>query len=161
MQLHTIFAGVALASLLTACGGGSGSKEDPPKAEADVMRKLSNCYRQHGAPDFPDPVQQPNGGWAVPDNTKEPSKATLDACQSIAAKLPQSSENHDLPAAEMAKVRQFGQCMRDKGLTDWPDPKSDGAFPLPARLRDKQVYVTQFKDCQQFLSDGRIRVADQ
>jgi hypothetical protein len=162
MRLKTILIGVGLSVVLAGCGGGGGNKETPPKSEAEIMHQLSACYRQHGAPNYPDPVQQPNGGWAVSGDASEPPKAALDACASIEAQLPQqANDKHEMPAAEMTKLRQFAQCMRGKGLADWPDPNNDGTFPLPTRLRDKQVYLTQLHDCQQFLSDGRLRVSDQ
>jgi len=30
----------------------------------------------------------------------------------------------------MAERRHFSQCMRQHGLSDWPDPKADGSFPI-------------------------------
>jgi hypothetical protein len=34
---------------------------------------------------------------------------------------------------DMTTLRAFSKCMREHGLSDWPDPTSDGSFPLPGR----------------------------
>ena len=45
---------------------------------------------------------------------------------------------------------QFAVCMRSHGLPAWPDPRSDGSFPLPARLRaaDGSGIAPAFEECR-------------
>ena len=38
-------------------------------------------------------------------------------------------------AAELRRAVRFSQCMRERGVPDWPDPHPDGTYPLDARLR--------------------------
>jgi hypothetical protein len=60
----------------------------------------------------------------------------------------------------MTKLRRFAQCMRAHGLSDWPDPKADGSFDLPQRLRaGKQVFKTQLAACRQYMTGGQILVS--
>ena len=160
-------AGLALA-LLSGCGGG-GSKgtsgTSTPKASSSnasaSLLQLAKCVREHGVPNFPDPTQAPDGSWQFPptaENQKLP-----EACSSIKRNLGGQSSGPKQPStAEMGKLRQFAQCMRQHGLSDWPDPQPDGSFALPSRISQggKAVSKTQMDACRQYLPSGGFSTTD-
>jgi hypothetical protein len=90
---------------------------------------FSQCMRSKGVPNFPDPD-------AGATNAKFPTAQQLgvsssqyqageNACQHL---LP-AGTNDQYPAAEvpvlLAGMRQFSQCMRAHGVSNWPDPTTD------------------------------------
>jgi hypothetical protein len=63
--------------------------------------------------------------------------------------------------AQLHGLVLFAGCMRDHGLADWPDPNSDGAFPLNARLLalGKRGIIKQLRPCSHFNLGNGITVA--
>jgi hypothetical protein len=124
-----------------------------------IGREFAQCARQHGKPDFPDPAIQ-DGVLAFPGATKEAQLAVQDACASILQQLPPSMQQRNRPptAEELAKLRQFSQCMRQHGVPDWPDPKSDGTFPIvgtPLGAEGKSQRIIDGRQaCDQYFSGG-------
>ena len=49
-------------------------------------------------------------------------------------RLVPSSGNRPLTQAQLDSLLKFARCMRSHGISDWPDPSSDGSFPLDSRL---------------------------
>ena len=145
---RTLLAAVlVLAPVLAACTShGSGSPSASPSTMSDAQilaigRQLAQCFRDHGVPGLPDPSVQngrlilPSGaGDNIPQAQGDAAKA---ACQSIADQLPPSAlgGNGDasrapFSAADLAKARQWAQCIRDHGIADFPDPGADGTVNL-------------------------------
>jgi hypothetical protein len=163
IQITVIIAAAAIA--LSACGNDTKDTATPTPAssagdtEASVMQQLSKCYREHGAPSYPDPVQNSDGTWGVPGQPADPPASAHQACASIEAKLPQVSDEKPLSAADMSKMRQFATCMREHGLTTWPDPQPDGSFKLPQTILQggKQAFMTQANACRQYMVGGHLK----
>jgi hypothetical protein len=164
---------------LAGCGGG-GSSAAPsasPGAMTDaqlqvLVNNLVQCVRQHGAPGMPDvPVR--NGHVVLP-NRDTVDQATLrnvdaarDACKAVENRIPAAvldnggGQRGDGPsAADVPKLRQFAQCMRQNGEPNWPDPKPDGSFPGgdPIAREGKSVVGPKIQSCQKYY-DGPIRFA--
>ena len=54
---------------------------------------------------------------------------------------------------------QLAQCIRRRGVADWPDPNPQGEFPLPPALMQKSpAQEHALKDCQQYTPSGGINV---
>lgn len=128
-----------------------------------IGREYAQCARAHGRPDFPDPAIQ-DGTLAFPGATKQDNVAVQDACASILQRLPVSMQHHNPPpsAQDLAKLRQFAQCMRDNGVAQWPDPKSDGTFPLigtPLLAEGKSQRVLDAMQACAHFWDGGIDVS--
>jgi hypothetical protein len=51
-------------------------------------------------------------------------------CQDILDKIPQQGGGNFSSAQDVPQLRKFAQCLRDNGVPDWPDPKTDGSFPV-------------------------------
>jgi hypothetical protein len=125
-------AGIA-SMLLAACsgggGGGSGSSTPSPSVNAQAAAlELVKCLRANGQPNFKDPVQDDQGNWTFPD----PVTNVPPVCEDVArqSKVGGTGTNpRKVTSEEMTKLRQFAQCMRGKGFSDFPDPLADGTFP--------------------------------
>jgi hypothetical protein len=157
------------------CGGGPAASPSPsPSGMSDaqlqvLVNNLVQCVRQHGAPGMPDvPVR--NGHIALPDEntidqaTRQNVEAARAACKAVEDRIPtavlqNSSDRQGAPnAADVPKMRQFAQCMRQNGEPTWPDPNADGTFPGGDQImaRGKTVVGPKIKICQKYY-DGPIR----
>lgn len=71
------------------------------------------------------------------------------------------------PSANPAQVaRQFAQCMRDHGISDWPDPDAEGYFHFPPELanfkaspRWPQIRAAWTGPCKRFNPQGHVWAA--
>jgi hypothetical protein len=124
--------------MLAACGAstsgdhsGSGASAGS-SSDAQSFTAIVQCFRSHGAADFPDPVYDPGDGrWHFATSPANVAAATRAACQYL---FPASTPSPDLPQAAFQQLVTFAQCMRQQGVFDWPDPAPDGTFRLDARL---------------------------
>jgi hypothetical protein len=57
-------------------------------------------------------------------------------------------------AATIQQLQRFAQCIREHGIPNWPDPKSDGSFPISGlSLGDPKkspVIMTATNACNQY-----------
>jgi hypothetical protein len=122
---------VVLAGLAgCADSGGTGSPAaTPPPDVAAVWRELVQCARSNGMPDMPDPQIDSDGRAHFPDNLPDPPASVERACKPIYDRLPPSARG-EVPPADIPALIRFAACMRQHGITDFPDPKTDGTFPL-------------------------------
>jgi hypothetical protein len=167
-----LFAVAAVAALSGCSSGGSGASPTASStADAQqaltVGRSFAQCARTHGQPNFPDPTIR-NGrlefGTGNTDNNgtdiKQAVIAVQEACGSILQQLPPAMQARErAPSAEdMQHLRQFAQCLRQHGMPDWPDPKSDGTFPIvgtPLASEGKsQRFLDAGQACKQYWDRG-------
>jgi len=95
-----------------------------------VGRQFSQCARQNGLPNFPDPIVV-DGALSWPNTPKGDIERAEQSCRTILQQLASVPQVMEPPSAEtLQHMRQFAQCMRAQGVSDWPDPKADGTFPL-------------------------------
>jgi hypothetical protein len=154
-----------LAPVLAACAatstpGATASPSPGASAVLAVYRELATCLRQHGVPNFPDPVVDAQGNVQISSSIQIPTSAKT-ACASIAARLPaENGKGPKYTAADMTKLRQLAQCFRDHGVPDWPDPNSRGEFPLPKRLLDlgKRGFRDQLPTCRRYFVGKSITI---
>lgn len=160
------------APVLTACGShGTASPGASPSTMSDAQilalgRQLAQCFRDHGVPGLPDPSVE-NGRLILPsgaaDNIPDAQgNAAMAACKSIADQLPASAlgdkgdaSRAPVTAADLAKMRQYAQCIRQHGISDFPDPRADGVFdlagtslandPKSQRMRDANDACRQYE----------------
>jgi len=105
------------ASSSTSPNGGDGE---------DTLVKFSQCMRANGVPNFPDPKEGSNGGvdLSVPDGTDPQKVASAQAnCKQY---MPNGGEVKKPDAKGVEELRKFAKCMRDHGVTKFPDPSADG-----------------------------------
>jgi hypothetical protein len=124
---------------------------DPHAAWLDVAR----CMRANGYPNFPDPVENAQGSWVLP-NTGVPAKANVPACDALVRKAKQGTRAASVPSAqEMAKLRQYAKCMREHGMPNWPDPDSDGNFGVPHSDEVSPAGKAAAQACKQYAPPQR------
>ncbi len=154
---------IGIAFGLTACGG-IPTRSGTAVGAAQLWHGYAQCVRNHGAPEFPDPVVDDQGRAGFRDDAARAAaqrapESAMASCASHLDRLPATARD-DAPSVD--QLRHFAQCMRDQGLDDWPDPNSDGRFPLPASLTPKsgprwpQVQAAMTGPCRQFNPSGRI-----
>ena len=141
--------GVALA----ACGGSSStphvaaatsaghaqsaSRSNAPQSVTQLIHTAAQCLRDHGIPNFPDPVVDTHGNIQYDDQLIKNLPAAVTqraqlACQSE-INAAETAANNAQPAAtpqEIQQATQFAQCMRRHGWPNFPDPDSHGRFEL-------------------------------
>jgi len=146
--------------LASACGGNSGangvahlgstttstglSSSHNPIAEG---LKYAACMRTHGVTDFPDPKANGNGKvtLSLPDSPK--ATTAQKACRQLlpGGGVPDASER----AKERAFLLQYAACMRKHGISNFPDPDSQGKFPNSAGFdRTGPFFEAAEKACQ-------------
>jgi hypothetical protein len=145
-----------------ACAQASQAQSETP---AQIWHELVTCARAHGDPSLPDPTIDSQGQAHFPPGMPMPSQATQQACQSIYNRLPASVRNTGAPDIQMGI--KFAQCMRQHGLTDWPDPNANGDYPLPQDLqvpsKSGPVWIritAAWDQCKAFNPSGHISVAN-
>jgi hypothetical protein len=138
MKFGWLAAVLAAAGLVVAgCGGGgggSGSSTTSQAAMRDKEVKYSQCMREHGIKNFPDP--QPDGGMllkAGPGTGIDPDSPQFKAAQRACAKYqPKQGVKFDRAKAQQMQqaALEFAQCMRRHGI-DFPDPQfQDGGAKM-------------------------------
>jgi hypothetical protein len=170
----------ALAATLAGCGtaGGDGGDGAAPGATASlrdqavpVYRDFVRCVREHGYPDFPDPVVREDGSAELPpaaEEALERLEATLrPACEHILRRLPAAlaEDKGDGSAgqaspAQIAERKRFARCVREHGAPNFPDPDATGAIVLTdpdGRTTFDRATVTAFEACGLRMSGGDIK----
>jgi hypothetical protein len=145
----------AAAVLVTLAGcSGTGTPTSAASSYAPTMsdealltlgKQVVQCMRDNGITDMPDPYVEEHQ-LAVPEDEMDTVEekageakwtAAREACQDVFDKIPQGAiaqENPDEPAPpgpqDVETLRKLAQCYRDNGVPEWPDPDSEGRFPL-------------------------------
>jgi hypothetical protein len=146
--------------IATAGGAGATRSADPSAPAADKnerARQYAQCMREHGVP-----MQDPDEGGPKIDSGEEISKQQLsvadEACRAFAPA--DDAKQHVPDPAELEKLRQFAQCLRDHGVPDWPDPEPDGSFgqdPEVVNAKNSPHMRSAMEVCQDLLpgSNGK------
>ncbi|HEV8557690.1 MAG TPA: hypothetical protein VGR06_14995 [Actinophytocola sp.] len=98
-------------------------------------RRLAQCAREHGITTFPDPtgVQTSGDGISLPDFGAAP-KADIgraeELCPDVSRDIPHPPPPGPPSAEILQRMRQYAACLRQNGLSAFPDPKADGTFPI-------------------------------
>jgi hypothetical protein len=125
----------------TRAGSPSAAPATRPASYREQMlawgRRFAQCVRQQGYPHFPDPVfKRGDGTINFPDYLDYPGadqvlKVLGDKCDALYKQMPPAPPPRVPPSAEtLRQMRAFSQCLRDHGVTEFPDPKADGTFPI-------------------------------
>jgi hypothetical protein len=165
---------IVVAVAVAGCGGSNnpttGADASSPHPEAAAAFKYSACMRQHGVPDFPDPVVRSTPGHMsiglkiTPAETGSPSfESAQKACNSILP-APSPSQLAQQQHHELQGKLSFARCMREHGLAGFPDPTTQGQI-TPAMLSSAGVdihspgVIATAKACAAS-SEGTISEAD-
>lgn len=74
-----------------------------------------------------------------------------------------SAQNRSDQTPDPAAMQRFAQCMRDHGVSDWPDPDAEGYFHFPPELanfkaspRWPQIHAAWIGPCKRFNPQGHV-----
>jgi len=136
---------------------GSGSRSTARATQA--WHNLAQCFRSHGYA-IADPTVNADGTSSWSSSSAGPSREVGSAtravgkttCRAEFEALPTQTVHPPSTQAELHGLVLFARCMRDHGIPDFPDPNSDGAFPLNARLQalGKHGASKQLRACSHF-----------
>jgi hypothetical protein len=106
-----------------------------PPAEVEKLVKYAQCIRANGYPQFPDPG--PDGRMQLRLDPKNGAQfeAAQRACKD---QLPSglAAMNQEMTPERLQAMLGFAQCMRGKGLSEFPDPSSTGVFEIVSPTLD-------------------------
>ncbi len=121
-------ASLALASAACSVPGASAANPTPTPDPYKTALKFSQCMREHGVPDFPDPQSTGDGHVQLQINgnggTLDPSSAQFQAAEEACKKYSPANQPHGNgpTAKEREAMLAFAKCMRENGVPDFPDP---------------------------------------
>ncbi|MGP4025423.1 hypothetical protein [Actinomadura sp. 3N407] len=132
----------ALALGLPGCGGdGGGSGTAKAADDQEKMREFAQCMRDNGI-DMPDPTgdgkvtirRSARPGEGGPGEGGGPGAddevaAAQKKCRHL---MPNGGKPQKMNPEDVAKLRAFSKCMRDNGISEFPDPDSDGRILMEA-----------------------------
>jgi hypothetical protein len=136
---------IAIGVLISACGssstagtstGSGGGNNAAPNAQKAV--KFAECMRSNGVSEFPDPGA--SGSFTIDGivngsslNPNTPAfKQALSACRDLEPAGFMGSKRS--PRQQDAALK-FAQCIRENGVTDFPDPIPNGPLVDTNRIR--------------------------
>jgi hypothetical protein len=127
-RLSITLTAVASSLVIAACGSSGNSTDSPGKSSASAYQAalaFSRCMRAHGLTNFPDP----SAGRGIqlritPNSGINPFSPTFKAAQASCHKLlPGGGPSSGRPTAQdKAQMLQISRCMRQHGITGFPDP---------------------------------------
>jgi hypothetical protein len=134
---------------------------------AQGWHNLAQCFRSHGLA-IADPTVNADGSssWSSSAGTPQEVKNAArtigkETCRAEFEALPPQALHPPPTPAELHGLVLLARCMRDHGIADWPDPNSEGAFPLNARLLalGKRGTINQMLACRHFNLGNGIAIA--
>lgn len=121
-------AGLALIALiLTGCSNSSdGGDTDDASSSRDAAVKFSQCMRDNGLSEFPDPdakgeltIDQIANGSSM-DTSSAAFEQAMSACKDLE---PAGFTGEKRTKSEQQGALAFAKCMRENGVADFPDPE--------------------------------------
>lgn len=107
--------------------GGDGGGENDAFAQA---LEYSQCMRDNGVPEFPDPEQQGEGGISLglTDGIDPDSQEFKDAEAACEDLRPQPNGGDEIDPEVYEALVEYSECMRENGIEEFPDPEPGGGI---------------------------------
>ena len=156
--LTSVVAVVVLSLLAAGCGGGSSPSGVASVASSPTIATTAkaqngsvpytNCMRSHGVHAFPDP----SSGGEIPKVSLQQVgvsnsefQSAQRACRSLWPTVSAAQQQQ-----VSAQALRFSRCMRNHGITDFPDPGSNGGIRIPDSVESAPGYGTVLNACKPF-----------
>jgi hypothetical protein len=100
------------------------------------------------------------GDWEFPSAQLD-RQPKVPACDSLVIRMKRAHPQRARPSVspqDLVKLRDYAACMRQQGVSDWPDPGPDGVFKIPSRLGDPKRFRKQDKACSSKIPPSGIAV---
>lgn len=125
-KLRPVAALAMVALIGTGCGGSDSGGGNTTAANQEKAVKFAQCMRENGVSEFPDPDasgrltvdEVVNGSSIDPDGPVW--KGAIDACQDL--QPPGFTGGGERSPEQQSEALKFAQCIREHGVTDFPDP---------------------------------------
>jgi hypothetical protein len=126
-------AALALIALIgVGCGGNDSSGGNTTAANQEKAVKFAQCMRENGISEFPDPDASGrltidgvlNGSSLDPNSPAW--KGAIAACEGL--QPPGFTGDGERSADQQDAALKFAQCIRENGVTDFPDPANGQAL---------------------------------
>ncbi len=128
--------------------------------------QFADCMRKNGVPTFPDPDQ--SGGYtldAIANGTSIDTNSAafgqaISACRSLE---PPGFTGTQRSPDQQAAALKFAQCMRDNGVTDFPDPAPDAPLvdtrliPSTARNGGMTILHAAMQKCTDYARQAGVQ----
>jgi hypothetical protein len=137
-------------------GGGAASGGSSTAADgSDRAVQYSECMRENGVPEFPDPENGRLTLRAGPGTGLDPNSAEFNAAQQACQDLaPQGGQSGGGGNANLeAQVLDYAKCMRENGVPDFPDPQVNGGAVRMRLPQGVDENSPQFQAAQQACQD--------
>ena len=163
--LRPLAAVAILAAIAAGCsnGGDTGTASSSGEGRNATARqkavKFSECMRDNGVEEFPDPnasgdftIEQIANGSAVDTNTPGFTQA-MTACRHLE---PPGFTGHKRSREQQAAALEFAQCIRENGVKDFPDPAADAPLvdtnriPSSATPEGLTILNAAMRKCRDF-----------
>ncbi|WP_035739050.1 hypothetical protein [Glycomyces arizonensis] len=147
--------GVASADGATASASADGGEAGPEDA-FDQALAYSECMRENGVEDFPDPEQQEGGGMSLSlpkgiDPDDEVFKAAEEACEEY---MPGPGEGEGIDPDIYEALVEYAECMRENGVEDFPDPEPGGGIRFSEELGQDGDFAAAEEACKDLRPEG-------
>ncbi|MDX3226793.1 hypothetical protein [Streptomyces sp. ME19-01-6] len=159
---------LTLALALTGCGsdgGGDGKVASAGGAKKsggadsgaglspqEMGVKFAQCMREHGI-DMEDP--EPGKGVTLdipPGTPKGTVEKAQEACREYDPVQNGGGRKPDAKAQE--NMRKYAQCMRERGVEEFPDPSTEGGIRLEGTVMDDPDFKKAEKACNKYMGGG-------
>jgi hypothetical protein len=115
----TAILAAACAVTLSACG--SSSKKPAADRGGNAFIAFSKCMRANGVTNFPDPAG--GGGLNIAGTGINPQSPAFKSAQAACSKLmPGGGPSTHATAQQIKQATETAECMRNRGVTGFPDP---------------------------------------
>lgn len=124
---------------LAGCSAAGGASQEATSTTTQpdrvaIWRQVIQCLRDNGMPNLPEPRFDRNGQPQFPGGDPgDPPPRAERACKPIYDRLPPAPSDaatSERAPADVPALLRFARCMRAHGVTDFPDPRPDGTFPV-------------------------------
>jgi hypothetical protein len=134
----------------TAGGGTPSASASGVAGKQENSRQFTECMRDNGI-DMDD-AKDGQALGAARSGDKRKFNAAFEKCRHF---QPNGGAPPKLSPADLDKMRQFAQCVREHGVPEFPDPKPDGSYKLDTqageKLRKNSHYQSASDACRQYL----------
>lgn len=122
----------------------AGASASRPPTDQERQRQYVDCLRSEGA-DVAE--QQPGQPLTLNNPNDVKTRAAVAACRASAPVGNAADGSRIDPQAQ----RAFAACMRDKQVTDFPDPDPDRGLQVPKSMTNRPEFQRAWARCQHAL----------
>ena len=118
---------ILCAGLMVAALTSGAAAQQTPADRDDMALAYSQCMRDNGFTEFPDPAPGGDLRIQVTPESAPRFRAAGEACRDLA---PEGFRDEGVSPEELDALIRLSQCVRENGVPDFPDPDAGGRFNL-------------------------------